>query len=230
MIKHRTSPNPEAPASAASSVTPSPLSPSAAERHTARRDKQEGWRSAVSTVLILLLAPLIAIVLITFVFQSYQVDGQSMETTLSNRDRLIIWKLPRTWARITHHDYVPKRGDVIVFSEPELAEFGQDPDKQLIKRVIALPGERIAIKDGVVTVYNDEFPDGFQPDNTLPYGSAIGFTGTDTNLTVPVGHIFVMGDNRGNSLDSRAFGPVDLKHVVGKLVLRVLPLNKMQRF
>ena len=194
------------------------------------RRHQEGWRNIVSTVLILLIAPLIAIVLITFVFQSYQVDGQSMETTLQNQNRLIIWKLPRTWARITGHSYVPKRGDVIVFSDAKLADFGQDPDKQLIKRVIGLPGERVVVSNGVVAVYNSDHPGGFDPDKTLPYGKVISTTTTDVDVTVPKDSVFVMGDNRGNSLDSRFFGPVQLKNIVGKLVVRILPLNEMERF
>lgn len=192
--------------------------------------RREGLRSALSTIAILIMAPLIALFLITFVFQSYLVDGPSMEKTLYNSDRLIVWKLPRTWARITGNDYIPNRGDVIVFTDPEIARFGQDPDKQLIKRVIGLPGERVVVKDGVVTVFNKDQPNGFQPDTTLPYNRK----GTDTSgtidMTVPKGQVYVMGDNRTNSLDSRSFGPVDTSDIVGKLVLRLLPLGEMKRF
>src|SRR5688572_32316690 len=98
------------------------------------RERKEGWKSVASTIAILLTAPLIAVFLTVFVFQSYQVDGASMETTLSHNDRLIVWKLPKTWSKITGHDYVPKRGDVVVFVEPGLGQYGQDPGKQLIKR------------------------------------------------------------------------------------------------
>lgn len=191
---------------------------------------KEGWKSIISTIAILLLAPLIAVLLTAFVFQSYQVDGPSMETTLQNNDRLVVWKLPRTWARITGHDYMPKRGDIIIFNEPNLAEFGQGTNKQLIKRVIALPGERVTVKNKVVTVYNTEHPNGFRPDATLPYGKVIPDTDGDLDLTVPAGNIFVCGDNRPDSLDSRAFGPVPLDNVVGKLVIRILPFTSAQRF
>src|SRR5712671_5845014 len=81
------------------------------------RDKSpshDGWRSALSTIAILLIAPLVAVLLTAFVFQSYQVDGPSMQTTLQNSDRLIVWKMSRTWARITGHAFVPQRGDIIV--------------------------------------------------------------------------------------------------------------------
>jgi len=83
---------------------------------TPERKSREGWGNVVSTILILVAAPLIAWVLISFVFQSYEVDGQSMETTLQNHDRLIVLKTGKSWARLTHQQYLPKRGDIIVFT------------------------------------------------------------------------------------------------------------------
>lgn len=195
-----------------------------------RSDRREGLMSAFSTVAVLLVAPLIAIFLTMFVFQSYQVDGESMETTLSHNDRLIVWKMPKTWSRITGHDYIPKRGDVVVFVEPDLSQFGQDPGKQLIKRVLGLPGERVVIADNQLTVYNQEYPEGFKPDKVLPYGSVIGETPIDHEWTVGEGQIFVVGDNRNNSLDSRTFGPIDASNIVGKLIIRVLPLGDVKKF
>lgn len=198
----------------------------------AKRTSQhhEGLGSIVSTVAVLLIAPLVAIFLTAFVFQSYQVDGPSMQTTLFNNDRLIVWKVPRTWARITHHQYVPKRGDVVIFVENQLSGYGQEPGKQLIKRVIALPGERLVVKGNSVTVYNKEHPNGFQPDKALPYGKVIPETAGDIDMVIPKNQIFVMGDNRPDSLDSRAFGPVSTNDIVGKLVLRVWPAGEMKSF
>lgn len=208
---------PQAPA-----TPPAPLRP--IRPRPPKKPRREGWRSVVSTIAILLIAPLFALFLITFVFQSYLVDGPSMETTLQDRDRLIVWKVSRTWANITGNDYIPKRGDVVVFNEPKLN------DKQLIKRVIALPGERVVVDEGILTVYNDEHPDGFQPDKTLPYGEAINDTPGDVDVTVPKGHLFVAGDNRSNSLDSRDLGPIPADHIVGKLIARFLPLGEAKRF
>ncbi len=202
----------------------------AAIRPPYRRPRGEGIKSVLSTVAILLTAPLIAVFLTVFIFQSYQVDGQSMEKTLSNNDRLIVWKLPKTWSRITGHDYVPKRGDVVVFVEPALSQFGQDPGKQLIKRVVGLPGERVVVNNGILTVYNDENPDGIQPDKTLPYGDVIPETPIDGSWTIGEHQVFVVGDNRGNSLDSRTFNAIDIQNIVGKLVMRVLPLNQVKKF
>lgn len=212
-------------------TNPTPSASSAGPNNTSNSgEKKEGIGSILSTIAVLLIAPLVALLLTAFVFQSYQVDGPSMETTLFNNDRLIVWKMPKTIAKITGKHYIPHRGDVIIFVEDQLTSYGQDPGKQLIKRVIALPGERLVVKDNKVTVYNKEHPNGFQPDKTLPYGNVIKETSGDIDLVVPNNDVFVMGDNRPNSLDSRAFGPVDTSDIVGKLVLRVWPAGKMKKF
>lgn len=208
--------------------TPVQNNPAATRRPASNRS--EGIKSAFSTLAVLLVAPLVAIFLTVFVFQSYQVDGESMETTLYHNDRLVVWKMPKTWSRITGHPYIPNRGDIVVFTEPGLGQFGQDPGKQLIKRVIGLPGERVVVRNHELTVYNQDHPDGFKPDEELPYGDIIKDTPIDGEWTVGSGQIFVAGDNRGNSLDSRTFGPVDAANIVGKLAVRVLPLDDMKRF
>ena len=192
--------------------------------------KTGGWRSAISTILVILIAPALALTITAFVFQSYEVDGQSMSTTLTDHDRLVIWKVSRTWARVTHKNYIPKRGDVIVFIKRGLYEGNSTKEKQLIKRVIALPGERVTVKEGVVTVYNTAHPDGFIPDKTLPYGTAIGTTEGNVDVTVAAGEVFVCGDNRGNSLDSRYFGPIPSNDIVGKLIARILPISDAEKF
>jgi signal peptidase I len=153
-----------------------------------------------------------------------------MQSTLQNHDRLIIWKVSRTWARITHDDYVPNRGDVIVFIKRGLYEDNGGKEKQLIKRVIGLPGERVTVKDGKVAVYNEAHPSGFDPDTTLPYGNVITTTEGNIDVTVPAGEIFVSGDNRANSLDSRYFGPIPAKDIVGKLIARILPVGQVKKF
>ncbi|MCX6728017.1 MAG: signal peptidase I [Candidatus Saccharibacteria bacterium] len=192
--------------------------------------KKDSIKGILSTVAILVIAPLIALSLTAFVFQSYEVDGPSMQTTLQNHDRLIVYKLPRTIAKITRKPYIPKRTDIIIFTRHDSFEFGTDKPRQLVKRVIALPGERITVKKSVVTVYNEEHPEGFKPDEENKYGKVITNTSGDIDLVVPTDSIFVCGDNRPNSLDSRAFGPVPLTDVVGKLSLRVYPFKSGQSF
>lgn len=190
-------------------------------------------RDFASTAGILLTSLLIAYLLITFVFRSYQVDGPSMQNTLQNNNKLIVWKVPRTWAMITGHPYIPKRGDIIVFRESGLAAYGQTNTKQLIKRVIGLPGDRVVVSHGVYTIYNKKHPHGFDPDKTLPYfnyGKNIPYTSGNINIKLGPNQIFVSGDNRPDSLDSRIFGPINANQIVGKLVLRILPLNEIKVF
>lgn len=218
----------------------SPLPPSPALKDTSAvlaadpvvKDRREGFKSILSTILILLAAPLIALLLTAFVFQSYEVDGPSMETTLQNHDRLIVVKTARSLARLTGHDYIPHRGDIIIFIKRGLHDDAQGRDKQLIKRVIGLPGDHVVVSDGVLTIYNKDNPEGFQPDKTYSYGSVITTTPGDVDITVPQGQVFVCGDNRPNSLDSRSIvvGLVPAKDIVGKLSVRILPFSQAQKF
>jgi len=208
---------------------PAPKTPTPVVSSPEPTPKKEGWRSIASTIAVLVLAPLVAIFMIAFVFQSYQVSGPSMQTTLNNDDRLIVWKLARTWARVTGHAYIPHRGDVMIFNQKGLP----DGDKQLIKRAVGLPGDRVVVQNGIVTIYNHDHPDGYQPDKTLPYGKVIGDTEPEIaqqEWVVGPGEFFALGDNRNDSLDSRTFGPVSADQIVGKLVLRVAPFSQMKRF
>lgn len=189
----------------------------------------EGLLSILGTIALLVAAPLIAIVFTMFVFQSYEVDGPSMQNTLQHQDRLIVYKLPKTISRITKKPYIPKRGEIIVFERADLGssdEFGHGGGKQLIKRVIALPGERVVVKDGQMIVYNQDHPEGFNPDAGTSYANNIANTPGDVDITVPENEVFVAGDNRNNSLDSRYFGTVPSSELVGELVFRLWPSSK----
>jgi signal peptidase I len=188
------------------------------------------WREILSTVGILVTALVVAFLIIGFVFRSYQVDGPSMRETLQNNDKLIIWKVPKTWSMVTRHSYVPARGDVIVFTQSGLSEFGQQDTKQLIKRVIGLPGDRVTVQNGAYKIYNSEHPQGFNPDQTLHLTHVVEPTTGNTDYRLASDELFVSGDNRPDSLDSRAFGPIHPNQIVGKLVLRVFPINQTKTF
>ncbi len=218
-------------------TTPSPLPPAdprppvLPDELIDNQSQPSGWHELFSTIGILLTALAVALLIIAFVFRSYQVDGPSMENTLQNADKLIIWKVPRTWADITGHAYIPNRGDIIVFNESGLSQFDDTQDsKQLIKRVIGLPGDHLVLSNGVYTIYNKAHPHGFEPDKTLPYGKNIPNTSGNVNITLGKDQLFVSGDNRPDSLDSRAFGPINASQIVGKLVLRVFPVNQAKAF
>ena len=195
------------------------------------KQSHEGWKSIVSTLLIILIAPLIALFLTAYVFQSYEVEGPSMETTLQNGDRLVVLKTGKTLAKITGNQYIPKRADIIIFEKRDGASVIQEGGRQLIKRVIGLPGDRVVVKDGKITVYNDASPNGFNPDEVGGYLSNVP-TKTPGNVDITVGEneIFVCGDNRNNSLDSRSFGTVSSKDIIGRLALRLYPFSKFESF
>lgn len=187
------------------------------------------FSSTLSTIILFLMAPVIAVGVTTFMYQSYEVDGESMETTLQNNDRLIVDKLPRTWSRITKHPYIPHRGDIIIFNQLGLLDSAGNQEKQLIKRVIGLPGDHLVIKDGSITIYNAQHPDGFNPDQTVGYSINMPTT-PDSDQVLKQDEIFVCGDNRANSADSRVLGPIKTDQIVGKLAIRILPISKAEKF
>lgn len=169
---------------------------------------------------------LLALFINHFIFQSYQVYGLSMTPTLQDGDRLIISKVEHSIAGISNDEYEPDRGEIIVFRNPRNPE-----SPQLIKRVIGLPGERVVVVNGNITVFNASNPEGFMPDKL--FGLELGITAGRVDVTVPEGRIFVSGDNRrqGGSLDSRnELGTVPLDKIVGNLVLRIMPLSDAQAF
>lgn len=193
--------------------------------------KKDGIKSIISTVLILILAPILALSITAFVFQSYEVDGPSMESTLQDKDRLIVWKAGRTWSRVTKSSYIPPRGTVVIFTARGLYDAGSGKDKQLVKRIIGVPGDRVVVENNTVTVYNHEFPNGFRPDEAMDYGKNLkGENIGNTSVDVHENEVFVMGDHRDNSLDSRSFGSVPYTDIVGTLSARILPLSEAKKF
>lgn len=185
-------------------------------------------RSAVTTVVFVFGVVGVAAMLNTFVFQSYYVEGLSMTPTLQDNDRLVVSKLERTVSDAKQEDYIPERGQIVVLDQ-SASSLGGAENEELIKRVVGLPGDRIEIQDGTVTVFNAANPAGFDVDRRL--GLSLGPTYTErggASYSVGVGEVFVLGDNRGpgGSYDSRVFGAVDTGKIVGRLWLRILPLDK----
>lgn len=153
-----------------------------------------------------------------------------METTLYTNDRLIVNRLPVTWAQMRNQDYVPERGQVIVFKNPKHS-VGMG-DEYIVKRVIAFPGERVVVADGTMTVYNNEHPDGFLPDAESG-GEPGDYTSGQVDTIVPKGTLFVSGDHRAGdySYDSRSgLGTIPFYDIVGPVSLRIYPFNKIRSF
>ena len=182
-------------------------------------------------IFVFILCVLIGTVLInTFIFRSFNVVGPSMEPTMVTGDRLIVNRLPVTWAQLQNQPYIPDRGQVIVFKNPHF-NVGAG-DEYIVKRVIAFPGERVTVKNGEITVYNSENPDGFNPDdeNNGEPGSP---TSGDVDMIVTDGTLFVAGDHREAdfSFDSRSgLGTIPYYDVVGPVELRIYPFTEIRTF
>ena len=165
---------------------------------------------AVAWVKTLASAAVYATLIVTFGFQVARVEGQSMAPTLADQDRLIVNKLAYRMGE-------PRRGDIVMLYYP------LNPDKSFVKRVIAEEGDQVRIVDGRVFVNDVPMDDNFVP---AEYRSHDDFGPS----VVPEGYYFVMGDHRNNSSDSRHWGFVPKKYIIGKVQLRWWPIPNAHLF
>ena len=203
-----------------------------------------------SFIIVIVLGTLL---LNTYIYRSYNVVGVSMENTLHNDDRVIVNRAAVSWAHFLGQEYIPERGQIIVFvNEDEAAiakykaEGVQHPttctvpdnikDQYIIKRVIAFPGERVVVKDGIMTIYNEEYPDGFIYDEIWRKSETDGpkeYTAGEVDTIVPEGELFVSGDNRegSNSWDSRnGLGTIPFCRIIGPVLFRLFPFDQIRGF
>lgn len=195
-------------------------------------DRHPRFRDGLGLAFFILGVIIGTIIVNTFIFRSFTVEGASMETTMHTNDKLIVNRIPVTIARLQNKPYLPKRGQIIVFKNPNYnPTVGRD--EYIVKRVIAFAGERVVVRDGTVTVFTQDQPQGFNPDSTINHNEPGQPTSGEVDTTVGEGTIFVMGDNRqGNhSCDSRnCMGNIPLFDIVGPVSFRLWPLTKLRSF
>lgn len=156
---------------------------------------------------VLLLAVVLAFIIRTFFFEVYRVEGASMESTLHTGDRVLVNKWLYLWR-------MPEKGEVVVFQYPK------DPSRDFIKRVVAVSGDTVEIREGKVYVNGALLPEA---------PSTLGDLDSMAPKLVGPDMVWVLGDNRGNSDDSREFGAVPRPLIRGQAFVRVWPFTALAR-
>lgn len=179
--------------------------------HTKKKFSKElwDWAKAIGIAVVL------ALIIRTFLFSPTVVDGESMMSTLKHGEFLIVNK-------IVYHIGEPNRGDIVIFHATE--------KKDYIKRVIGIAGDRIEMRDDQLFVNGEHVPEPYLADNIQYWHDMEGtsFTQDFVVESVPEGTVYVLGDNRRNSTDSRIIGPISLERVIGRADLSLWPLNSIR--
>jgi signal peptidase I len=207
--------DPSAPQSSSesASVAPAATAPADQVRTVQRPPRHSSTRNTLEWVAVIVGAVVVALLIKTFVVQAFRIPSESMVSTLEVGDRVLVNKLS-----YDTHDL--NRGDVVVFSRPAALPGGPDEPKELIKRVIGLPGDELLTKDGELYVNDRLLQEPYLDEGTATFG-------IDQPLTVPEGQVLVLGDNRENSSDGRVFGPIDADTVIGRAFVIMWPPGRI---
>jgi signal peptidase I len=193
-------------------------------RHAA--DPGRSYRWIVELLGVVVVAVVIAIVLRSFVVATYSIPSGSMEPTLQIGDRIVVDKL-------SYHLHGVDRANIVVFSTPPKENCAGPPVSDLVKRVIGLPGETISLSGGRVVINGRVLPEPWLPQATraaTTAGPLAAPYALHRPYTIPSGDVYVMGDNRTQSCDSRYWGPISQSTIVGKVDLRIWPLSRFTFF
>jgi signal peptidase I len=175
------------------------------------RRQRPRWRALAETAILVLVAVLLAGLLRAFAFQTFWIPSSSMVPTLGVYDRILVQKAFFTW-----HDV--HQGDIVVFSQPPRDHCGGTQGGDLVKRVIALPGQTIYSSNGSIYVNGRLLAEPYLPHDD-PLGPPIPDASSKHPYRVPQGEFYMLGDNRAISCDSRYWGPIEGSSIVGKVVL-----------
>jgi len=190
-------------------------------RQRPKRDRggpKNSTRMVIEWILLIGGALLIAVLIKTFLFQAFYIPSESMTPTLAVGDRVLVNK-------VSYDLHDVNRGDIVVFKNPE--ESGEVRD--LVKRVVGLSGETVETREGVVFIDGVALDEPYLPVGTQSCGAANGDTQCSNfgPYEIPEGEIFVMGDNRGSSKDSRVFEGVEESQIVGRVFVRIWPVTHL---
>jgi signal peptidase I len=197
---------------AMSDPPPPPKPPDLPGQRHRRKRKSSTLRSVVEWGVIIVVALVGALVIRTVLFQAFFIPSASMDPTLKVHDRILVNKL-------SYHMHPVHRGDIVVFKRSPNMRTTEGDIKDLVKRVIGLPGETIdSTPDGHVEINGHALSESY-----LPPGTALG--PPIPKQVIPAGHYFVMGDNRTDSSDSRFFGPIARSQIIGRAFILIWPLS-----
>ena len=201
---------PEVPTMTAAAPIPDEPAEIPGRKHARRRPS--GMRSVVEWVVIIAVALIGALLIRTLLFQAFFIPSASMDPTLKVHDRILVNKL-------SYHAHPVHRGDIVVFKRSAHMPISEGEIKDLVKRVIGLPGETIeSTPDQHIEINGQILNEPY-----LPPGTALG--PPIPKQVIPAGHYFVMGDNRTDSSDSRFFGPIARSQIVGRAFILIWPLS-----
>jgi signal peptidase I len=193
-------------------------------RHRAQTPRGRRW--AIETLIVVAVAVIVAFALRTFIVATYSIPSGSMEPTLQVGDRILVDKLSYDFHGIG-------RSDIIVFSTPKNEHCAGAPVPDLVKRVIGLSGETVSLSAGQVYINGKLLPEPWLPSvtqhATTPGPGAQPYA-LQRPFKVPAGEVYVMGDNRTESCDSRYWGPIEKSTIVGKVDLRFWPVSRLHFF
>lgn len=170
------------------------------------REVKEFFKDTFGYIVVIVVVLFICAYIIT----SQQNVGPSMEPTLNNGDVFLLNKMSYKFGEV-------KRNDIIVFNDSQ--------SKYLVKRVIGLPGERIDYKDNILYINNEPYTETFLGENVVTTNFDMELIKGCENGTIPEEHYLVLGDNRGNSMDSRELGVISKDDIIGKTSIRIWPIS-----
>jgi signal peptidase I len=167
--------------------------------------KRSGTKNVIEWVVVIASALLVAFLIKTFLLQAFYIPSPSMIPTLQVDDRVLVNKL-------SYDLHGVHRGDIVVFRSPQ-----EGPEKDLIKRVIGLPGDTVESRDGHIFLNGQQLAETYLAEGvqTAPF----------LPILINPGHVFVMGDNRPNSSDSRVFGQIEESRIIGRAFIKVWPIG-----